>query len=123
MITKSMKLFMVFAFATLVWAGFGANESVADKEPDFSMSASEYSADSDSYDGDIIVVDGYVTSMHSTDNGVSIVLDDTVNCYFRGDEADEAFLKNVGDYVCVKGKSNGFTGLTTLSELNYCTLN
>lgn len=123
MLSKRMKVFMVLAFGVVVWAGFGADESVADKEPDFVISTEDLSENREDYKDEVVMTTGTITSMNYIDNGVSIVLDGDVNCFFKGDEADGASQLSIGELITVKGKGNGFNDFSTLAELNYCTLN
>lgn len=122
MLSKRMKGFLVVAFGVLVWVGFGADESVAGLEPAYTLSPEEYSENRELYDGEVIMTDGRITSMAYTDTGMSVVIDGEVNCYFRGEEADDACKLHVGDYTSLKGRGNGNSGYTTLAELNYCAL-
>ena len=66
---------MVLRFWCCRLGRFGADESVADKEPDFVISTEDLSENREDYKDEVVRTTGTITSMNYIDNGVSIVLD------------------------------------------------
>lgn len=124
MLKKSSRTLLVLAVALFIWSSFGATESVADKEPEFNLSTEQYIDNVDGLRNKVVLVDGTVTSMGYTENGIMFVLDNEVSCYFKGKEADNVIKEgvSVGDYTTVKGQGNGHNDLSRNYEINYCTI-
>lgn len=112
------------AVALFIWSSFGATESVADKEPELNLSTEQYIDNVDGLRNKVVLVDGTITSMGYTENGIMFVLDNEVSCYFKGKEADNVIKEgvSVGDYTTVKGQGNGHNDLSRNYEINYCTI-
>ncbi len=124
MFKKSGRTFALLAIALFAWVSIGSTESVADKEPEFTISTQEFVDNYDGYSNKVVDVSGYITSIGFTDTGVAVVLDGNVSCYFRGKEAN-AFLKTdlvVGDFTSIKGQGNKHNSISMNYEINYCTI-
>lgn len=124
MFRKSGRTFAFLALAIFTWVSFGSTESVADKEPEASITTQEFVENYDGYANKVVDVDGTITSIGFTDTGIVVVLDGNVSCYFKGKEAN-AFLKTdmaVGDYTSIKGRGNEHNSISLNCEINYCTI-
>lgn len=124
MFKKSGRTFVVLAVALFAWISVGSTESVADKEPEFSISTDEFVENYDGFANKVVDVSGAITSIGFTDTGVVVVLDNNVSCYFKGKEAN-AFLGTdmaVGDYTSIKGQGNEHNSMAMNYEINYCTI-
>lgn len=121
--SRKQRLLKMSFVLGLIFLALNGNTSSADTEPEVTLSTLVYSENVKKYEGDVIALDGKITSVGFVDNKVWVVVDDTVSCYFKGKEADKAY-KNavVGNRILLKGRGCGFNTVGGLNELSDCCL-
>jgi len=108
----------------LLVSAFNGKTSLADKEPEYTMTSEEFSKTAKEYKDKLVQVSGVITAMGYTDTKLWVELDGCTRAYFGGRDADEICKSNkcVGDSIILKGIGCGVNNYVFSKEISHSTL-